>query len=195
MIRQPNGQSRSWWRCDCDCGAFVDVCAGLLLDGQTKSCGCLQRERSAQAATRHGGSRAPEYAVWSSMKARCSNPNQISYPRYGGLGVRVCPEWIASYEAFIADVGLRPSDDHSIDRIDPAGNYEPGNVRWATQIEQARNKKTTRMTSEAAAAIRARFIPRRRGGGGNCAALAAEFGVSVDTIRKIANGATWSEES
>jgi len=90
--------------------------------------------------TRHGGTKWPEYAVWNTMNARCTNPKNENYPRYGGRGIRVVPEWADSFARFIADVGRRPSDAHSIDRINNDGNYEPGNVRWATSTEQARNR-------------------------------------------------------
>jgi hypothetical protein len=73
------------------------------------------------------------------MLQRCSNPNAKNYSRYGGRGISVCAEWAASFERFLSDVGPCPSSDHSIDRIDNDGGYEPGNVRWATRVEQMRN--------------------------------------------------------
>jgi hypothetical protein len=84
---------------------------------------------------------APEYAVWTGIKMRCFNPNATGYKYYGGRGITMCERWRRSYSAFRADVGPRPSRAHSIDRIDNDGNYEPGNVRWATYRQQARNKR------------------------------------------------------
>jgi hypothetical protein len=75
------------------------------------------------------------------MIGRCENPNVERYPHYGGRGISICEEWRESFEAFLRDMGRKPSPDHSIDRIDVNGNYEPGNCRWATDSEQQRNKR------------------------------------------------------
>jgi len=84
----------------------------------------------------------PGYSCWVGMIQRCTNPKQPNWARYGGRGITVCAEWVASYEAFMEHIGPRPGPDSSIDRIDNDGNYEPGNVRWATRSEQQRNKGT-----------------------------------------------------
>lgn len=81
----------------------------------------------------------PEYNAWCSMRQRCNNPRCEPYPRYGGRGIRVAPEW-DDFEQFVKDVGPRPSFRHSLDRIDNNGHYEPGNVRWATKWVQNRNR-------------------------------------------------------
>ena len=88
--------------------------------------------------------RTPEYTAWVNMIQRCENQNLRWYQRYGGRGISVCPEWRSSYEAFLSDMGRRPSPDHSVDRIDVDGNYEPGNCRWATGTEQQRNRSNNR---------------------------------------------------
>jgi hypothetical protein len=90
---------------------------------------------------------SPEYRAWCNIKARCLNPGNKDYPTYGGRGITVYARWRDSYQAFLADVGRRPSPRHSVDRIDVNGNYEPGNVRWATRKEQANNRRTTRSPS------------------------------------------------
>ncbi|MET8113722.1 hypothetical protein [Streptomyces prasinus] len=81
------------------------------------------------------------------MIKRCENPNNHAYARYGGRGISVHPEWRANFGAFLRDVGRRPSPDLSLDRIDNDGNYEPGNVRWATAKQQANNRRPLRRTS------------------------------------------------
>jgi hypothetical protein len=90
---------------------------------------------------KHGMSKSPEYQAWRSMRARCSNPSFTEYAIYGGRGIRVCEEWCQSFEAFLAHVGHRPGPGYSLDRIDVNGNYEPGNVRWATRREQQQNMR------------------------------------------------------
>lgn len=92
--------------------------------------------------TKHGMARTKEYSVWASMIGRCENPNDRKYDLYGGRGICVAPQWRADFAVFIRDMGRRPSDQHSLDRIDPNGNYEPGNVRWATTVQQNRNLRT-----------------------------------------------------
>lgn len=91
----------------------------------------------------HGESQSKtvEYTVWAHIKARCSNPKNQRWHRYGGRGIKICDEWANSYPAFLAAVGRRPSPKHSIERIDNDGHYEPGNVRWATMKEQGRNMR------------------------------------------------------
>jgi hypothetical protein len=85
--------------------------------------------------------RAPEYRAWDEMIKRCYNTNRRYYAAYGGRGITVCARWRHSYENFLADVGRRPSPQHSLDRKDNNGHYEPGNVRWATKQEQAQNTR------------------------------------------------------
>lgn len=95
----------------------------------------------------HGESRThktAEYRIWTGMLTRCHNHNAKDYPRYGGRGIVVCDRWRNSYEAFLSDMGRRPSAKHSIDRKKSGGNYEPGNCRWATTAEQSRNRKDNR---------------------------------------------------
>lgn len=96
------------------------------------------------SAERHGLVGTPEYSTWKSMIQRCTNPNRVAYKHYGGRGIRVCERWRWSFLNFWRDMGPRPSEAHSLDRIDLSGDYEPGNCRWATPAEQARNRTANR---------------------------------------------------
>jgi hypothetical protein len=107
----------------------------------TKSCGCLQRERTSAAKATHGRTNTVEHIIWRNIRARCNNPRNRQYSDYGGRGIRVCDEWSKSFEAFLADMGERPAPHLSLDRIDNDGNYEPSNCRWATREEQQRNTR------------------------------------------------------
>ena len=140
---------RIYWLMQCDCGNRKEISGRNLIPSKgrpgTQSCGCLQKEAIARqkgVPKKHGMSNSPEYTPWQQMKNRCSNQNSQHWPRYGGRGIKVCPEWIDSFEEFFEHVGLRPSPQHSLDRINPDGHYEPGNVRWATPKEQRNNRST-----------------------------------------------------
>lgn len=125
------------WKCECKCGRFTEVFRFNLLRRDSTSCG---------ACGRHGMKNTPTYVSWEAMVQRCTNPNHVSYPQYGGVGVAICKRWRDSFAAFLEDVGERPGLEYSLDRFpNAAGNYEPGNCRWATQSQQHRNKKSNRL--------------------------------------------------
>jgi hypothetical protein len=138
------------WRCKCDCGQVTSVASSNLQNGHTQSCGCLRNAslNEDQLARRrtHGMTRSPEYLSWVAMIQRCTNANHEAFKSYGGRGIKVCDRWRDSFEAFLADMGPRPSLEHSLDRHpDKDGGYEPGNVRWATYRQQNRNTKANRL--------------------------------------------------
>lgn len=87
----------------------------------------------------------PEYRTWQAMKSRCNTPGASAFKKYGAKGISVCQRWQESFEAFLEDMGPRPTTEHSIDRIDSRGNYEPSNCRWATRVEQANNVSSNRI--------------------------------------------------
>lgn len=172
-----NGTRRVIWMCICDCGGRVLRDANTLLAGESPSCGCLHYERIGLAKRTHGQTRTPTHIVWMNMIQRCTNSNRPDWPRYGGAGISVCERW-RSYVNFISDMGQRP-DGKSIDRINSRGNYEPGNCRWATASEQAKNRKTARLLTDGARTM-------------NLIDWEIELGLYPETIRKRLN-AGWSE--
>jgi hypothetical protein len=136
---------KAQWICECDCGEWAVVIAGDLLNGTTKSCGCLQRLRTSQARTTHGLSATRAYSTWKQMMARCYEPTAKGYESYGGRGIRVHPRWV-TVGGFVADMG-HPPEGRTLERINNDGNYEPANCRWGTPREQAQNRRSTRMVT------------------------------------------------
>jgi hypothetical protein len=100
---------------------------------------------TSRAREYHGMKHTPEYAIWSALKNRCLNPNDARWDSYGGRGITICEEWVDSFRAFIFDMGPRPTSGHSIERIDNSMPYSKENCRWATSVEQGRNKRNNRM--------------------------------------------------
>jgi hypothetical protein len=131
------------WLCLCDCGAKTIVSRSNLAYGGSKSCGCLRKEISFVNAFRHGHKGSSEYAIWVEMRHRCRNPAHKQYADYGGRGIDVCQRWDSDFLAFLNDMGPRPRG-RSIDRINNNGNYEPGNCRWATPLQQTHNRRNSR---------------------------------------------------
>lgn len=128
------------WLCNCTCGTAVEVVAASLKKGETKSCGCLQKDTASKTFTKHGMSSSPEYKSWNAMKGRCYDSNHPKYKNYGGRGIIICERWLNSFENFYLDMGKRPKGT-TIDRKDSDGNYEPNNCRWATLSTQSHNRK------------------------------------------------------
>jgi hypothetical protein len=139
-------QIRLWWQVRCECGAVLDVPRIRLQNGTKRSCGCLARNHIIIVGKKnrtHGAKGTGEYTSWADMMQRCTNTKREKYPRYGGRGIKVCERWRSSFEDFLSDMGAKPDRDHSIECIDNDGNYEPGNCRWASPKEQARNQSTS----------------------------------------------------
>jgi hypothetical protein len=138
------------WECQCDCGISHLVRKQNLTNGNTRSCGCLGAISRALSSRTHGATvgkkQTPEYRTWTGIKKRCENQKAKSWKRYGGRGIKVCQRWQNSFAAFLEDVGERPTPKHSLDRFpNNDGDYEPGNVRWATATQQSRNRSTSRI--------------------------------------------------
>lgn len=140
QVPQPardKGHCVKWWSCRCECGKVLSM-RGKHLKATGQSCGCLNRELIRKATTKHGLYKSREYGIWASMIQRCTNPKAVLFPRYGGLGLTVDTRW-RKFEHFYADMGPAP-DAHSLDRVDNAKGYAPGNCRWADAFEQNRNR-------------------------------------------------------
>ena len=167
------------WNCRCSCGNEVKIRSDSLVDRNTKSCGCLQKEAAAEICRNsaiHSASNTTEFYIRAGMIARCSNPNEPAYPQYGGRGIKICDRWRYSFVNFLADMGYRPSLNHSIDRIDNNGNYEPDNCRWATWEEQNNNKRSN-------------ILHNYRGLDYSLKQLSEEFYIKPTTIhQRITNG-------
>ena len=140
--REGSRGGATMWRCLCDCGATHLVSLGSLRDGNTTSCGCLQKEKAAARLRKHGHSPGKHgtrtYRIWSGMKTRCYNTEDPAYARYGGRGITVCERWHA-FENFLADMGVSPPG-LTLEREDNSKGYGPDNCCWATHTQQARNR-------------------------------------------------------
>lgn len=142
--RSPSGKRT--WLCECQCGSLCTPIGGNLKSGVTNSCGCQVVRATRERNTKHGKCLSGAHRTWKAMRQRCLNPMAEKFPDYGGRGIRVCERW-NSFENFLEDMGERP-EGLSIDRIDVDGDYEPGNCRWATQVEQRSNQRRSTTLEE-----------------------------------------------
>lgn len=181
--RHSNGKER--WHCQCDCGLPITVLGNNLKTGNTTSCGCKPRK--------HGLLYHPLYNTWQQMRQRCNNPRHHAFQNYGGRGITVCSRW-NNFACFVEDMGDRPSDEYTIDRIDNDKGYFPRNCRWATHAEQGENKRAAKGEFHGCSKLResqVQEIRRRHAEGQTCQSLARHFPVSCSTIKKIVARKTW----
>ena len=136
--------SRSLWRCKCDCGNEKVVVRNSIVTGNTQSCGCLGRETKKAMHLKHGMSKTRLWNIWINMRGRCERKSDASYPYYGGRGISICDEW-HDFEAFKNwAISHGYTDELTIDRKNPNGDYCPENCCWASRKEQSRNRRTTK---------------------------------------------------
>jgi len=141
-LRTKDGKVK--WLCRCSCGIEKIISGKELRNGDSRSCGCLERETLLKRNTKHGLSKTPEYHIWKAIKQRCCNIEDHAYKDYGGRGITMCDRWLNSFENFISDMGDKPEGLFSIDRKDNDLGYSPDNCFWATKKEQGKNKRNNR---------------------------------------------------
>lgn len=167
--------ANKYWLFRCSCGNEKVILVVSVKNGNTRSCGCLRKER----ATAHGMAGTRTYDIWAGMKERCNNKQKKEYKHYGGRGIKVCNHW-NKFENFYKDMGKAP-EHMSIDRINNNGNYEPNNCRWATGIEQANNRRSNHLLTY-------------KGKTQTITQWAGEIGINKITLSGRINSLNWTVE-
>lgn len=146
LLDESHSGGKPKWLCTCSCGGVKSVRGSHLTGGKIVSCGCHNKEVARNRWIKHGMTDTPTHVVWRSMIQRCVDQNVPAFKNYGGRGIKVCARWSDNFLNFLSDMGQRPAG-KSIDRINVDGDYEPGNCRWATVMEQAQNKRNSRLVT------------------------------------------------
>lgn len=184
-------KGRTCWFCECECGTTSKVLGTTLVSEDSKSCGCLGKEKITNRNFKHGHATRKfttrTYQIWCAMYERCTTPAQNNYKWYGGRGISVCKRWDI-FENFLSDMGEAP-EGLTIDRKNNDGNYELDNCRWATYVEQARNRSDNKLTQSKVKTIKkllknSRYLQREIG---------EIFNVTQTMISAIKIGKTWKD--
>lgn len=183
----PKGKTKAWM-CRCDCGVLKKIRADHLKTGRTRSCGCYNKEIASKRMSTHGMSGTREHITWVGMKDRCGNKDSKIYKYYGGKGIKVCSEWVDSFERFYKDMGSRPKG-HSIDRIDGSLGYSPSNCKWSSRNDQARNRSCVKLNENSVGFIK-RYLSK---GIFSNIEISRLFNVSPQIISQINKGHTWKD--
>lgn len=162
-------KNRVYWLARCDCGKAYTVSRANLCSGSVKSCGCVGRKKTIERNTTHGMSNSPEYKIWAGMKSRCHNPSDTGYDKYGARGISVSDEWRKDFNVFLKDMGVRPTENHTIERKDVYGGYCKENCVWILANEQQNN-------------TRRNVVIDHQGRSMNLTQWAREKGISVQTL-------------
>lgn len=176
--------SAKFWLCRCECGTERLVNSSDLRASKSTNCGCVRRRTlpaaAAAAARTHGMSRKTEFRIWTDMRRRCTQPHRPDYKNYGGRGIRVCDEWLNSFDAFYRDMGSRP-DGCTLDRTDNDGPYSKDNCRWSSVKVQSRNSRRN---------VKYEFSGERM----TLAEAAERFGFAEATLRSRITLYNWSPD-
>lgn len=187
--QKPEGSNNTFahYLCKCSCGTVKVIAGDLLRRGNTKSCGCLLKERqNSKWRKTHGLSHTPEHAAWQQALTRCYNKNSKDYQGYGGRGIYMCDQWRNDFLSFYQDMGPRPSPQYSLDRIDNNGPYSAENCRWATPSEQRNNRGPVRHS---------KIAVLYKGETRTMASLARQFAIPEKTLRARLLRFGWDLES
>lgn len=160
QAQAPNGETRAFWNCVCECGNTKAISGKYLRNGTTRSCGCLMSDKSKmwmssaefaehrrKGATSHGhktrsSGPSSEYRSWLQMKRRCYDSKFKDFANYGARGIIVCDRWNSSFENFLTDMGSKPTPQHQIDRLNPNDHYYKNNCRWVTaSVQSSENRR------------------------------------------------------
>lgn len=175
---------RPYWNCICECRSTPSIRGSRLISGNTRSCGCLQKEEQSARVLTHGHSlgsiRSPTYKTYQSMKTRCLNPKNEAFHNYGGRGILIDESWIKDFSKFLEDMGERPRGT-TLDRIDNNGPYTKDNCKWSTYKEQGNNTRVNRLIE---------YLGETK----NLTQWATQFGISVDVLWRRLNVGKWSIE-